>query len=71
MIARSRLKLSVGGTLQSVADSVLDDIARFEAGHEVDEDHLTFESWQALFNVLTPKRHELLQHPAAIELPAR
>jgi predicted transcriptional regulator len=62
MNANRKLKLHVGGTLKGVADSVLDDIARFEAGHEVDEDHVTFESWQALFNILTPKRYELLQH---------
>ncbi len=62
MKANRNLKLHVGGTLQAVADSVIDDLARFEAGHKVDEDHLTFESWQALFNVLTPKRYELLQH---------
>jgi hypothetical protein len=38
---------------------VLHDIARFEAGHTVDENHLTFENWQALLNFLTPKRDEL------------
>jgi predicted transcriptional regulator len=56
------LTIHVGGTLRDVADSVLADIARFEAGHTVDEDHVTFESWQALFSVLTPKRYELLRH---------
>ncbi len=62
MKANRNLKLHVGGTLQGVADDVANDIARFETGHAVDEDHLTFESWQALFNVLTPKRYELLRH---------
>jgi predicted transcriptional regulator len=62
MKANRKLKLHVGGTLRDVADGVLDDIARFEGGQSVDEDHLTFENWQALFNVLTPKRYELLQH---------
>ncbi len=52
------LKIHVGGTLRDVADAVLADIARFEAGQDVYEDHLTFESWQALFNALTRKRDE-------------
>jgi hypothetical protein len=59
MQASRKLKIHVGGTLQGVADDVLRDIARFEAGHTVDENHLTFENWQALLNFLTPKRDEL------------
>ncbi len=38
-----RVKLQVDRTLQGVADGVLDDIVRQDAGHAVDEDHLTIE----------------------------
>jgi predicted transcriptional regulator len=62
MKTNRKLELHVGGTLRGVADDVLADVARFERGQRVDEDHLTFESWKALFNVLTPKRYELLRH---------
>lgn len=56
------LKLHVGGSLREAASRIVDDVARFERGGSVQEDHITFENWQALFNVLTTKRYELLQH---------
>lgn len=62
MKMNSKLKLHVGGNLRETSNRVLSDIARFERGETVEEDHLTFENWQALFNVLTPKRYELLQY---------
>ena len=60
--ANKRTKLHVRGSLNEVVESFKDDIGRFELGETVQEDHLTFENWKALFNVLTPKRYELLQH---------
>jgi len=56
------LRLHVGDTLCDLNNRVLDDVARFERGESVESHHLSFESWQALFNVLTPKRYALLQH---------
>lgn len=42
---------------------------RAEAGEDVSEDHLTFDSFETLARLLTPKRLELLRtlhrHPAA------
>jgi predicted transcriptional regulator len=35
---------------------------RAERGEDVNEDHLTFESWDALARVMTTKRFELLRH---------
>ena len=55
------LKLHVGGGLREASDRMLNDVARFERGESVEENHLAFENWQALFNVLTAKRYELLQ----------
>ncbi len=54
--------VQVGGSLRDTVAEFKKDIARFESGQSVNESHLTFENWQALFNVLTPKRYELLQH---------
>jgi predicted transcriptional regulator len=58
----SAAKVHIGTTLHDVNKRILDDVARFERGESVDSHHLSFENWQALFNVLTPKRYELLQH---------
>ncbi len=55
-------KLHVGGGLRQASDRILSDVARFEGGESVEENHLTFENWQALFNVLAPRRYELLQY---------
>ncbi len=62
MRIKPNLKLHVGDGLRNVAAAVVSDVARFERGETVEERHVSFESWQALFNVLTPKRYELLQH---------
>jgi predicted transcriptional regulator len=59
---KRNVKIHVGGSLRDVTAQILRDVARFERGETVVEDRLTFENWQALFNVLTPKRYELLQH---------
>jgi predicted transcriptional regulator len=56
------LRLHVGDTLRDLSKRVLDDVVRFERGDSVEAHHLSFENWQALFNVLTPKRYALLQH---------
>lgn len=62
MKVSSTAKVHIGGTLEESADRILEGVARYERGDTVDEKHLTFENWRALFNVLTPKRYELLQH---------
>ena len=62
MRVHRKTKVHVGGSLRDAAHGILADVARFERGETVDERHLTFENWQALFSVLTPKRYELLHH---------
>jgi predicted transcriptional regulator len=56
------LRLHVGDSLRDLNKRVLNDVARFEHGESVESHHLSFENWQALFNILTPKRYELLRH---------
>lgn len=67
---REGIKVHVGDSMRDAADGLLGDIARFEHGESVNEQHVTFENWRALFNVLTPKRYELLCHVHALPEPS-
>jgi predicted transcriptional regulator len=60
----------LGGGFDEVARRVADVRHRAERGEPVEpEEHLTFESWEAMTSVMTPRRFELLhhlhRHPAA------
>ncbi|MBF0562539.1 MAG: hypothetical protein HQL37_11070 [Alphaproteobacteria bacterium] len=63
------LSIHIGDSLEDIGSRVLDAVRRSEAGEEVSEDHLTFDSFETLARLLTPKRLELLRylhrHPAA------
>ena len=65
----SSLSIHIGDTLEDMGARVLDAVRRSEAGEHVAEDHLTFDSFETLARLLTPKRMELLRalrrHPAA------
>ena len=54
--ASKDVKVHIGSSMRNAADRILVDIARFEQGETVNERHITFENWQSLFSVLTPKR---------------
>jgi predicted transcriptional regulator len=45
-----------------MAQRVIDAWHRAERGEAVEEHHVSFESWQRLASVLTPKRVELLRY---------
>ena len=62
MQVNRKTRVHVGGSLRGAADSILADVARFEGGETIDERHVVFENWQALFSVMAPKRYELLHH---------
>jgi predicted transcriptional regulator len=47
---------------KAMARRFVDAWHRAERGEEVDEHHLSFESWEGLARVLTGKRLELLRH---------
>ena len=55
------LQVHVGGTFDDTERRVLDAIARHEAGTDVIENHLTFETWQTFARVMTANRLELLR----------
>ena len=65
----SSLKIHVGDTLEDIGARVLAAVRRAEAGEYVSEEHLTFDSFETLARLLTPRRLELLRylhrHPAA------
>ena len=56
------LRVHVGGGFDAVAKRVARAWHQAERGEKVDEDHLTFVSWNALAKVMTEKRFELLRH---------
>lgn len=58
----ARLDIHVGGTLDDMKRRVVDAVERAGRGEVVREDHVVFESWEALARVMTPKRFEMLRH---------
>lgn len=57
-----RVKVIVGGDLETDAAAVLDAIARAEQGETVRERVVAFQSWEGLAAVMTGERHRLLRH---------
>jgi predicted transcriptional regulator len=47
----SRLEIHVGGTLEDMKRRVVDAVERAKRGEVVGEEHVNFESWEALVSV--------------------
>lgn len=58
----SRLDVHVGGSFADTKKRVLEAIARVERGKAGGETHVTFETWEGLSAVMTPKRFDLVRH---------
>jgi predicted transcriptional regulator len=58
----SRLDVHVGGSFADTKRRVLDAVARAKRGEVVGETHITFDTWDALAAVMTPKRFDLVRH---------
>jgi predicted transcriptional regulator len=56
------LDIHVDESAEAMARRFIDAWHRAERGEAVDEHHLSFESWESLAKVLTPRRLELLRH---------
>jgi predicted transcriptional regulator len=56
------LRLHIVDGLDEASKRLVGAVARHERGETVRERHLSFENWEALFSLLTPRRFELLQH---------
>lgn len=56
-------KVHVGETLDEMGQRFIDTWKRAEAGEEVvPSQHFSFDSFETLAKILTPKRYELLRH---------
>ena len=58
----SKIDIHVGSTLEDMKRRVVDAVERAKRGEAVREEHVTFESWEALASVMTTKRFEMLRH---------
>ena len=61
-VRMDRTKVHAGSGLADASERMLDAVARFERGESVEENHVSFKSWAALFSILTLKRYDLLRH---------
>ena len=57
----TKLEIHIGGTFADTKRRVLDAVARAENGPFEAEEHVTFQTWDALVSVMTSKRFELLR----------
>jgi predicted transcriptional regulator len=58
----SKLKIHIGDSLESIGARVREAVRRDRRGERVREHHLTFDSFETLAKILTPRRLELLRH---------
>jgi predicted transcriptional regulator len=58
----SEIEIHVEQSAEAMAARFVDAWRRAERGADVDERHLSFESWDGLSRVLTGRRLELLRH---------
>ena len=56
------IKVHVGDTAEDMGRRFSDAWRRAERGEKVNERHLSFDSFETLARILTPKRLELLRH---------
>ena len=66
----SATRLIVGGDLKDDAAAFVSAWRRAEAGEEVCENVLSFESWEGLARVMTGERYRLLRHVHAHPEPS-
>jgi predicted transcriptional regulator len=57
-----QVQVHVGETMEDVGARFVDAWHRLERGEEVNEKHVSFENWETMVRVLSPKRLELLRH---------
>lgn len=57
-----RLHVQTGDILDDIGARVIADWRRMKRGEEVHDKHVSFETWETMVRVLSPKRLELLRH---------
>ena len=58
----AKLQVHVGDTLDDLGARAVSAWHRMERGEEVNDKHVSFETWETMVRVLSPKRLELLRH---------
>lgn len=61
-MSSGQVQIHVGETMEDVGARFVDAWHRMERGEDVNEKHVSFESWETMVRVLSPKRLELLRH---------
>ncbi len=56
------IRLHVGESLDEIGARAISAWHRMERGEAVNEKHISFETWETMVRVLSPKRLELLRH---------
>lgn len=58
----SKLEIHVGDGFAASRRRVLDAVGRAVQGDAVGQTHITFETWEALASVMSPKRFAMIRH---------
>jgi predicted transcriptional regulator len=58
----TKLQVHVGETLDDVGARAIEAWHRMDRGEAIDEKHVSFETWETMVRVLSPKRLEMLRH---------
>ena len=61
-MSNGRVQLHVDETKQDIGKRVIEAWRRMEHGEDVNDKHVSFENWETMVRVLSPKRLELLRH---------
>lgn len=61
-MSNGQVQVHIGETMEDVGARFVDAWRRMERGDEVNEKHVSFENWETMVRVLSPKRLELLRH---------
>jgi predicted transcriptional regulator len=57
-----QVQVHVGETLEDVGARAIDAWHRMERDEAVNEKHVSFETWETMVRILSPRRLELLRH---------
>ena len=58
----AKLQVHVGESLDDIGARAISAWRRMQRGEEINEKHVSFETWETMVRVLSPKRLELLRH---------
>jgi predicted transcriptional regulator len=61
-MSKGKVQIHVGDSLEEIEAWAIDAWHRMERGEAVNEKHVSFENFETMVRVLSPKRLELLRH---------